>query len=322
LDRQAIDLIDAFGNKSTVKVAKATLNIAEAVKGVKYLMISAPAVGAVRFFEAVIPYLEDGQTIIKWSGNFSALIFARILKEKSIKTKVIIGESHTLPWGCRMIAPSTVQVMVWVTRLMLSIFPAKDTARVIGEVEKMYPVVPGDNVLASSLNNLNPVVHPIGTIMNVGWIETAGRDFYLYRDGNTISVSRGIKAVFEEVCRLAKALNVSMIEYPEEDFWKKSAIMSTYARAAFDKEGMVAKISGPSSLKSRYITEDLPHGLVPMSHLARKYNVSTPVINAIITLASVANQIYYMKEGLSLEDLGLSRFNKQEMAQYLYEGNV
>jgi opine dehydrogenase len=322
LDRQAIEFIDAFGNKSTVKLAKATLDLAEAIRGAKYVMISAPAMGAVRFFEAAIPYLEDGQTVIKWSGNFSALIFARMLKEKGIKTKITLAESQTLPWGCRLVAPGTVQVMVWVTSLMLAAFPGKETGRIIKEISKIYPVVPGENVLASSLNNLNPIVHPVGTMMNVGWIETAGNNFYLYRDGITFSVAKCIKATFEEVSRLAKTLSLSMIEYPEEDFWKKSAIMSTHSRAAFDKEGMVFKITGPSSLKSRYITEDLPYGLVPMVHLARKYNVSTPVIDAIITLASVSNQTDYMKEGLNLKDLGLSKFSKKEMIQYLYEGDL
>ena len=43
-----------------------------------------------------------------------------------------------------------------------------------------------------------------------------------------------------------------MTEYPEGDFWERSAIMSTYSRAVFGKEGAVAKISGPSSVKSKY----------------------------------------------------------------------
>ena len=322
LDRQSIGYIDAFGNQSNVKIAKATLDIAEAVKGAKYVMLAAPAVGAVKFFEAVLPYVEDGQTVVKWSGNFSALVFARILKEKGITTKVIIAESHTLPWGCRLVAPGTVQVMVWATRLLMAAFPARETDKVIDDLSKMYPVVPGENVLASSLNNLNPVVHPIGTILNTGWIETAGKEFYLYRDGNTFSVSRCIKATFEEVSRLARSLGVSMIEYPEEDFWKKSAIMSTYFRAAFDKEGMVNKISGPASLKSRYITEDLPQGLVPMVHLARQNQVATPVIDSIITLASIANQTDYLKEGLTLEQLGLAGLNREETTRYLYDGQV
>ena len=320
LERQSIQLIDPWGVSHAVKVDRATLDIREAMAGAGFLMIAAPAEAAVKFFEMALSHLEDGQTVIKWSGNFSALLFARRMKEAGVRKNVILAEAHTLPWGCRMAAPGVVQIMVWVSRLLLGTFPAGRLGEILGDVAAMYPVVPAENVLATSLNNLNPTVHPVGTVMNAGWIDTVGQDFFFYRDGNTLSISRGIKAVYEEVAALAKAAGVTMAEYPEEDFWKKSAIMSTHARAAFDKEGMVAKISGPSSVRSRYITEDLPQGLVPMAKLARQFGVPTPVIDAVIALGSVINQTDYLREGLSLEDLGLAGLSREQMSRYLQAG--
>jgi len=174
--------------------------------------------------------------------------------------------------------------------------------------------------------------------MNAGWVDTMGKDFYLYRDGNTLSISRGIKAIFEEVSKVAAAVGVPMLEYPEEDFWKKSSIMSTYFRAAFDKEGTVAKISGPYSVKSRYITEDLPYGLVPIKKLGQQFNVATPVIDAVIEFASVINQTDYMKEdaviefasvinqtdymkeGMSLEEMGIAGLGRDKLEEVLEQG--
>jgi len=282
--------------------------------------MAVPAIGAESFFSSILPYLENGQTIIKWSANFSALSFAKTLKEKGINKDITLAEVHTLPWGCRLVAPGQVEIMVCAVKLLLATLPAKNVDKVINEVKNMYPVVAGENVLAPALNNLCPVVHPVGTIMNAGWIDTMGKDFYFYRDGNTLSISRGIKAVFEEVSRVANAIGVTMIEYPEEDFWKKSAIMSTYFRASFDKEGAVARISGPSSVQSRYITEDIPYGLVLIAKLARKFNVSTPVIDSVIQLASVINQTNYYQEGMSLEDLGIADLSKEELQKVLQDG--
>lgn len=320
LERQAIDLIDASGKQQTVKIAKVTIDFAETMKDASFVMIAAPAEGAVKLFEYIIPYLKDGHTILKWAGNFSALQFAEILREKGIKKDITLAEGHTLPWGCRLIAPTIVEIMVWVVELKVCALPAKNTDKVINDIGKMYPVVAGENVLASTFNNLNPIVHPVGTIMNAGWVDTKGKDFYFYRDGTTLSIARGIKAVFKEVSDVAKAIGISMIEYPEEDFWKKSTIMSTYSRAVFDKEGATARISGPSSLTSRYITEDLPYGLVPIVHLAHKFDVATPVIDSVIRLASVVNETDYMKEGLSLEELGLATLSKNEIMKLLQEG--
>jgi len=320
LERQAIELIDVWGEKHTVKVNKATTNFEEAIKGVNYIMMAVPAIGAESFFNSILPYLENGQTIIKWSANFSTLSFAKTLKEQGIKKEITLAETHTLPWGCRLAAPGTVEIMVSAVKLLLATLPAKNVGRVVSEVKNMYPVVAGENALAPSLNNLNPVVHPVGTVMNAGWIDTIGKDFYFYRDGNTLSISRGIKAVFEEVSRVASTVGVTMLEYPEEDFWKKSAIMSTYFRASFDKEGAVQRISGPSSVKSRYITEDIPYGLVPTAKLARKFNVPTPVIDSVIQLASVINQTNYWEEGMSLEELGIANLSKEGLKKVLEKG--
>ena len=320
LERQGVDLVDAWGERHTVRLNMVTTDFAEALEGVNYIMMAVPATGTMAFLHSIVPYLEHGQTIIKWSANFSALLFAKLLDERGIEKDITLAEAHTLPWGCRLASPGTAQIMVWVVKLLLSTLPAKNIGRVMDDVAEMYPVVAGKNVLATSLNNLNPIVHPVGTVMNAGWIDTAGKDFYFYRDGNTLSISRGIKAVFEEVSAVASTIGVEMIEYPEEDFWNKSAIMSTHTRASFDKEGAVASISGPSSVKARYITEDVPFGLVPIAKLARKFNVATPTIDSVIQLASVINETDYYEVGLSLEELGIADLSQEELMRKLQEG--
>ena len=184
----------------------------------------------------------------------------------------------------------------------------------------MYPIVAGENVLATSLNNLNPICHPVGTVMNAGWIDTLGKDFSLNRQGSTYSIAKGVKRVFEEISKIADAYSIGMIEYPEEDFWRKSMIMSSYARAVFDKESAVQSITGPSSVNSRYLTEDVPYGLVPIANLARKFNVPVPFINAVIEFSSVLNQTDYMAQGMSLEELGIADLDKKELLKVLREG--
>ncbi len=320
LERQAVNLIDPWGEKHAISLNMVTTDFEQALEDVEYIMVTVPAIGADRFFHAFLPHLKDGQTIVKWSANFSALAFASILREKGVRKDITLAESHTLPWGCRIVEPGTVQIMVWAVKMLLAALPAENTDRVIREVREMYPVVPAENVLATTLNNLNPIVHPVGTVMNAGWVDAAGKDFYFYRDGNTLSVSRCIKKAYEEVRDVAEAVGGTMLEYPEEDFWKKSAIMSTYFRASFDKEGAVAKISGPSSVTSRYITEDLPFGLVPIKKLALRYDVSTPVIDAVISLSSEINQTDYMQEGLSLERLGIDGLSKEKLKRFLETG--
>jgi len=320
LERQEICLIDAWGKERTVKLSMVTTDFEQAIKGVDYIMIAIPAIGHKHFFTSVMPCLEDGQTIVVWPGNYSALLFANMLREMGIKRDITLAEGHTLPWGCRLEAPSRIRIFVDAWKLLLAAFPAKNTGRVVNDLKDIYPVVPDENVLATSLNNPNPIVHPVGAILNAGWIDTLGKDFYFYKHGTTLSVARAIKAVYEEVAKTGEAIGIKLLEYPEESFWSKSTIMSVYFKAPFDKEGTVANIAGPSSMKSRYVTEDVPYGLVPTAQLSRKFNIDIPIINATIKLASMINQTDYYKEGRSLEELGIADLRKEELAEILQEG--
>jgi opine dehydrogenase len=320
LERQSIQLIDLFGQEKEVKIHKATTDFKEAVAGAEYIMIVVPAMGHQRFFSAVMPHLKNGQTVVSWPGNYASLLFGNILRKEDMTSRVTLAESHTLPWGCRLEGPARVRIFVEAWQLLVSALPATKTNKVIEELRDFYPVTAGGNVLATSLNNLNPIVHPAGAILNAAWIDTLGKEFYFYKHGTTLSVARVIEAVYEETRMIAEAVGVKMLDYPEESFRSKQTIMSYYFRAPFDMQGTVAGISGPSSMKGRYVTEDIPYGLVPVALLARKLGISTPTIDAVIHLASVINQTDYLEKGRTLEDLGIAELRKDELMKMLEEG--
>jgi opine dehydrogenase len=320
LQRQEICLIDAEGAEKTAKLALATTDFEQALKGVDYIMMPIPATGHERFFRAIMPYLEDGQTIVSWPGNYASLYFARMLKEQGLKKDITLAEGHTLPWGCRMDGAGRIKIFVDAWKLLLAALPAKDTAGVVKDLKDFYPVAAGSSVLETSLNNLNPIVHPVGTILNAGAIDNRKENFHLYRDGTTKSIARAIKAIFEEVSRVGEAVGVKMLEYPEETFWSKSTIMSHYFKAPKDIDGTVANISGPASMTSRYITEDIPYGLVPVAGLAYSYGVDIPIIDATICLASTINGADYYGEGRSLGELGIAGLGRDELDKILTQG--
>jgi opine dehydrogenase len=320
LERQSIRFIDSWGQESEVRIHKATTDFKEAVAGAECIMMVVPAIGHERFFTGIMDYLQEGQTIVSWPGNYSALFFANMLGKQAIRKKVILGEGHTLPWGCRLEAPGSVRIFVEAWKLLLSALPATKVDQLVERVKNVYPVTAAENVLATSLNNLNPIVHPAGAVLSATWIDTLGKEFYFYRHATTLSVARVIEAVYKETRTVAEALGVKMLEYPEESFRSKETIMSYYFKAPFDREGRVAGISGPSSLKARYVTEDIPYGLVPVALLARKFGVPTPTIDAIIKLASVINDTDYLKKGRSLEELGIANLEKRDLLRMLHEG--
>jgi opine dehydrogenase len=320
LERQGVTLIDLWGKEEFVQFDLATTDFGKAMEGANYIMFVLPAMGHERFLDGAMPYLQAGQTLVIWAANYTALRFAKILHDSGKGNKVTFAEVHTFPWGCRMVERGVVRLFVEAWKLLVAALPISESDKVMSDLKEIYPATRVENVLSTSMNNLNPIVHPVGSILNAGWIDTLGEDFRFYGHGTTLSVARGIEAVYQEVRAVANACGVRMLEYPEEAFFSKSTIMSYYCKAPFDKEGLVAQISGPSSMQARYIVEDTAYGLVPVALLARQFGVETPIINAVIGLTSVINKTDYWRKGRSLEELGIAGISRKEFKRVLERG--
>lgn len=56
----------------------------------------------------------------------------------------------------------------------------------------------------------------------------------------------------------------------------------------------------------RYLIEDVPMGLVPVSALDQKVGVSTPMVDTLIQMTSVSKGVDYRAEGRASDKLGLA----------------
>jgi opine dehydrogenase len=306
--------------KGIAKLHKATTNLKEAVEDVEIINIAIPALGHEIFFDELIPHLTDEQIVIVWSGDAGSLRLAKKLKDKAPNKKIFIAETHTMPYGTRIIEPGKVNILVLAKNICLAALPAKDTEKIVNIVKKIYPnIIPADNVLAISLSNPNPTVHPPGSLLNVGRIEYSKGEFYMYREGITAATARVVRALYDETHAVANALGFKIIEYEDEDFRNPGTIMGVEFWAPFDKLDIIANIKGPSTLDDRYIIEDLPYGLVHRSQLGKLVNVSTPIIDGIINIGAVVCETDFWK-GRTLEDLGVAGMTKEEIMSYLQKG--
>jgi opine dehydrogenase len=79
-------------------------------------------------------------------------------------------------------------------------------------------------------------------------------------------------------------------------------------------------MKGPANLDHRYVHEDVGWGLVPWIHLGRVLGVATPTMEALTVIASVANDIDYVRDGLTLERLGLDGLDAGGIVRYVELG--
>ena len=310
------------GKDGTAKLHLATHDLAEAVSEAEIINLTAPAFAHETFFSKMLPQLRDNHLVVIWAGNFGSLRLAKILREQKNKHRPLIAEVNTLPYGTRLQGPGKVAVSLLAPSLFVSTMPAKNTGAALKILRNIYPQAQAaDNVLAAALSNPNPVVHPPASLLNTGRIQYSGGTFCLYIEGITEAVARVIRQLYRENETLAEKLGFEIIRYREADFQTTSSIMGVAFQAEFDTQGVIGRnFPGPKSIYDRYITEDVPCGLVPLSLLGKKYGVKTPIADSMINIAcSVCSQDYW-QTGRNLEMLGIDNLSQPELLRYLQSG--
>ncbi len=312
-ESREITLVGA-GRVGTAHLAMATHDPAEAVPGAEVVLVIAPSVAQEPFARLIGPYLEDGQYVFLLPGGFGSLVFSRILKQLGIKKDLVFGESATLPYGARRSGPSEVAVYIHTICNPFAALPASATSRAAALLRQLYPEISEvGNVLDVALDNTNPCVHPVPTLLSASRIEHSGGNFWLYREAMTPSTWKVMRAVDAErvTIRTAFGLRPPHYELPEE--------VGKVFGGQFGPRGLEAglQMKGPKALNERYLTEDVPMGLVLYSSLGRVAGVPTPKIDAVVELVSSLLGVDMWATGRTLASLGLEGVSAEQLLQML-----
>jgi opine dehydrogenase len=167
-------------------------------------------------------------------------------------------------------------------------------------------------------------MHPAGMLGNTGWIEKTGGDFLFYREGITPSIGAWIDAVDVERLEIVRLLGLPPLRFV--DIFHQAGLTTADAldsgsayRAVHESEANFT-IKSPPSLDHRYVREDVGFGLVPMAEIGKLLGVKTPVMDALITLASTALGVDFRHDGLTLEKMGLANVAPENLGKILTDG--
>ena len=277
------DLVTTGGIEHRMHVAFAA-EAADAVKDAEVVIVALPANGHRKIFDAALPHVEPGQTIVVSAQlSMGALYLAQRLERSGVDATVI-AFATTVLMGRRS-GPDTVHIGGVRKLLEIAVLPEHraqnglETCRVLfGDRFRLAP-----NLTTIALSNLNPPIHMASALCNFTRIEKA--EYWANYDGITPSVARFIEALDAE--RLAVAAAYGATVRSVEDHY----------RLTFDlPEGMsVAEMAaavhekrkgppGPTSLETRFVTEDVPFGIVQVIDLARRKNVQVPLHEAGVAI--------------------------------------
>ncbi len=293
-------------------------DLKQALRGATVLMAVVPAFVHQRLAEEVAPDLEEGALLVLNPGRTGgALEVASILRQRGRSNPV--AEAQTLLFACRRKGERGVHFNGIKDVLKIGVFPSKKTGEAMGRLESIFPQFrPVPDVLTTSLGNMGAVFHPASAILNVGTLQS-GRAYDYYRETMTLAVARIIGEVDRERMAIARAAGAEVFSaerWLRESYRLDEAPLYEMIQANRSYRG----IPGPKDIDTRYITEDVPMGLVPMEAFAQLYGISIPTISALISIASSLIGTDFRFTGRNMRRLGLAGMHPSDIPTFMREG--
>jgi opine dehydrogenase len=291
---------------------RATTNLTEAVKEADIIVIVTPSSIHENYARLLAPILEkkrnkEQMILLNGSTTGGALFVSRILKEMSKSAKGIVCETDILNYACRLQNSTSVKIYHKVKHRLFSCFPSRYNNDTYDQIKEIFPELElAENVLQTSLSNINAILHPPGMILNAGWIENTSGNFLFYYQGVTNAVARTIDYIDNERIGIAQKLRLKTETLPEL-FYRYGFTSSVFdsSNQAIKSSDTIQLIQSPDKLDHRYLLDDVGYGLIPMAYIARILDIKTPTIDSLINIACILNNVNHWDAGLNSKKLGI-----------------
>ena len=295
--------LNEFGEIKTANIGTVTRDIS-ALSEAKVVIIYIQTNFHEQLIEKISPYIVDDQIILINPGYLST---AYMLKH--CKKNIIIAEAESSFIDGRIMEPGLFRVGFRNVRNPIGIFPTSRKAEAIEILDKLDErFVYIGSVVEAALHNPNLVVHTVGSVMSIPRIEKSKGDFCMYHEAYTrdnIATWRILETLDGEKMDVLEKLGFERIPYVEACKYRNSLDENIVAKEVFlDYAAMETRAKGPTKVDSRYISEDVPQGLVMLEALGKALDVATPVTTALIEIATAALGRDMRAEGRTPEKLG------------------
>ena len=287
-----------------------SMDIQETLGDAHVILVVVPSFAHRVIFQRMIPHLRDGQHVIIVPGNYGGLLLKKMMADLGVAARIFISETATLPYACRISKYNTVMIHKKKFRLKLATSPKQGNSAALAVMNAIFDgqvqFFGGKNLLEMGLDNINQILHPFPVLLNYGTIERHPESFRHYIDGVTPLISEKMMQMDHERLAVGRALGVDLMPTLDQlkMYYGENDAQSYYEYVNSD-QSPYKDIVG-HSVRSRYITEDVPGLLAPALELARLAGIAVPVTESCVRLASMLHGADYAADGTTLEKLGVA----------------
>ena len=306
-----IRCINDMGNDRYGKASTISSDPAEVVPGSNIILFALPTDRHELYLKAMLPYIQEGTYIGSMPGEGGFDLCVRNVLGQDLAEKCILFSLETLPWACRIQTfGQVVQVLGTKKDIDLCVYPGNRCWEGRDIVQSMIgplPVVktsPTSTFLGVPLMNPNSIAHPsilYGLLRNWDGVTPYSKPplFYQGLDDFTAEimdrVSKEILLVKDKILSEYPSIDLDLVrsigDFFEEAYADDIADHSTLRNMFVSNKGYdgltfpTVKVEGGylPLFDHRYLTEDLPCGMLVQKGIAQLAGVPTPTMDRVIS---------------------------------------
>ncbi len=309
LENNGLMTLDEFGEIKSANIYKLTRDVSE-ISDKEVVIIYIQTNFHEQLIERIEPYIQDSQILLINPGYLST---AYVLKH--CKKDIIIAEAESSFIDGRIMTPGHFRVGFRNVRNPIGIYPSARKQEAIAKLDLLGErFVYLDSVVEAALHNPNLIVHTVGSVMSIPRIEKSKGEFNMYHEAYTRdnpATWRILEALDSEKMSILEKLGFKPLSYVEACKYRNSLDDDIDAKEVFlNYAEMPTRAKGPTVVDSRYISEDVPQGLVMLEALGKALDIPTPIGSGIISIASAALGRDLRAEGRTPERLGIDNIER------------
>lgn len=286
---------------------KASTNLAKAVAGADVIIVMTTADAHRDVAQELKQVISDNQKIIIFNGNWGAFQFMQVLGDDIVAKNLIVSETSAQLFLANSPEPGKVNMTLKEKVLICATDPQK-TDQLIELTSQYFPqFVKSNSIIETTMSSTNPVIHVPIVLVNLARVENA-QPFKFYGEGVSQTAVKMILGVDSERIKVSNMLGFETMDVLSgiNSYWE---VKHDNLFDALTKNETYLKSSGPKTLNHRFLTEDVPFGIAPISQVGQLFDVPTPhtdnLLNALQDLL-----------GKDLFDKGI-KFTRQDFNKLL-----
>jgi len=307
------------GEESFQKIAMVTRDPKEAIEGADVIMVFILTQYHEDLAKKIARFFQKDQMVILVPGYLGSIYYHRHSVQKPL-----FAEGESTANDARIVEDGKVKIIFKNVRNALSFLPSDRTQEGINIARKIFPTYQDsrENIIATALHNPNLIVHTIGMYALKPMMDYCAKYHPdevpgMYRDALSTDFAWAIVDLLDsEKMSVLEAYGCERISYLDACKFRNEQDLSKDSRQVFEDYKVITP-PGPSIFNFRYITEDVPYGLVMLSSLGKAMDVPTPTCDHVIHVVNRILKCDYYAEGLTLQKLGVDHLNKEELLRFI-----